>query len=331
MIITEQAWLNYPVDELELVIQRHPVLFPDFDPEGLNIAEMPTIPWRQAGRDYFDSWGAQWRTLSDGMTGTVISHPLEIWDKFDSFLPPDSDTENGWGPVDWDHLSAAVSSSRDAGLHPPVTELRHGHTFLTLVYLRGFENLIFDMYDGEPRLLELIETVEKFNLRCLWHLMEGNPDVIGFPEDLGAQSNSLISPDLFRKFIKPSYKRLMSVPKEAGKIIHMHCDGWMLNLAHDLIECGVAVLNIQDMIHGIDELRKQLHGRVALELDIDRQNVSVFGTPSDIESLIREEVEKLSFPEGGLTLQFEVRPPVPLGNLDCICSALEKYSGILEQ
>lgn len=330
VIFTEQAWLNYPVDDLMQVIKRHPVLFPGFDPEGLNIAKMPTIPWRRAGDDYSDSWGARWRTLTDGMTGTVISHPLESWDNLDSFVPPDPDKENGWGPVDWDSLSAAVSGTRQSGLDPPATELRHGHTFLTLEYLRGFENLVFDMYDNEPRLMELIEKVEKFNFLCLLHLMEGDPDVVGFPEDLGAQSNSLISPYLFRKFIKPSYKRLMALPKNAGKIVHMHCDGWMLNLADDLIECGVGVLNIQDMIHGIDELRQELYGRVALELDIDRQDITVFGTPSDIDFLIREEVEKLGSGNGGLTLQFEVRPPVPVNNIDSVCSAMEKYSGKLE-
>ena len=330
VIVTEQSWLEYPREELEHYIKRHPALFPDFDPGLPDLSRMPSLPWRTAGRDYIDSWGARWRTLTDGMTGTVIDHPLDSWDAWMGFQSPDPDRENGWGPVDWERLSSEVKGAIRTGRVPPVTELRHGHTFLTLEYLRGFENLIYDMYDEEPRLLELIEDVERFNAACLVHLMAADPDIVGFPEDLGAQSNSLISPELFRKYIKPSYRRLMAIPGDAGKIVHMHCDGWMLNLADDLIECGVGVLNIQDMIHGIDELRDQLVGRVALELDIDRQNITVFGTRSDIDGLIREEIEKLAGPSGGLALQFEVRPPVPLENVDAICSAMEKYSGIME-
>jgi hypothetical protein len=329
VIITEQAWLAYSADDLMGLMLRHPAIFPDFDPEGIDISGMPSLPWRTAGRDYTDSWGARWRTLTDGMTGSVIHHPLSSWEKWPEFQAPDPDRENGWGPVDWKSLNLEVSRALHSGSIPPATELRHGHTFLTLEYLRGFENLIYDMHDEEPRLLDLIKMVEDFNFACLTHLMKTESDIVGFPEDLGAQSNSLISPQLFRKYIKPSYKRLMAIPGSAGKVVHMHCDGWMLNLADDLIECGVDVLNIQDMIHGIDELKTQLACRVALELDIDRQNITVFGNRSDIDGLIREEIEKLSDPTGGLALQFEVRPPVPLENVETICSAMEEYSGIM--
>lgn len=331
VIITEQAWLTYPLDDLKQLIRSHPVTFSVYDPDFPDLSIMPSLPWRASGRDYVDSWGAVWRTISDGMTGTVIHHPLESWESWIDYRIPDPDRENGWGPVDWAGLAANVNSAFKAGNEPPATELRHGHTLLTLEYLRGFENLVYDMFDEDPRLSELIEKLEKFNSICLRHILASGSEVVGFPEDLGAQSNSLISPDLFRKFIKPSYRRLMSVPKKLGKVVHMHCDGWILNLADDLIECGVNVLNIQDMIHGIDNIRDHLFGRVALELDIDRQNVTVFGTQMDIEDLIREEIEKLSGPEGGLALLFEVRPPVSLVNVDTICSALEKYSGVLDK
>lgn len=37
-----------------------------------------------------------------------------------------------------------------------------------------------------------------------------DPDVMGYAEDLGMQNGPMISPDHFRKFIKPIYKRLMA-------------------------------------------------------------------------------------------------------------------------
>ena len=328
VIITEQAWLAYPQEELKKLVTDHPLTFGDIDTDDIDVAGMPTIPWRDSSRDYRDSWGALWRTVTDGMTGTVIEHPLAAWDSWNTVSLPDPDRENGWGEVDWNSLAENFRKAKRLGTEPPAMELRHGHTFLTLVYLRGFENLVYDMFDEEPRLRELIGAIESFNLRCLHHLMEAGPDIVGFPEDLGSQNNSLISPELFRKYIKPSYRRLMAVPKLAGKIVHMHCDGWILNLVDDLIDCGVEVLNIQDMIHGIDELKRCVDGRIALELDVDRQNVTVFGSQADIRGLIREEVEKLSSPSGGLALLFEIRPPVDLENVRVLCSAMEEFSGI---
>jgi hypothetical protein len=52
-----------------------------------------------------------------------------------------------------------------------------------------------------------------------------------------------------------------------------------------------------------------------------------FVGPAEIDAHIRECVEKLGSPEGGLWLSAEVGPCVPLENIEAICAALEKYRG----
>ena len=66
-------------------------------------------------------------------------------------------------------------------------------------------------------------------------------------------------------------------------------------------------------------------GRVCLDLDLDRQQFP-FWCPAEIEAHIREAVEVLGSPQGGLWLTAEIGDDVPLANVEAICAALETYS-----
>ena len=118
----------------------------------------------------------------------------------------------------------------------------------------------------------------------------------------------------------------MAPAKEAGCIIHMHSDGDIRELANDLIEGGVEIINLQDLVNGIDWIAERLKGRVCIDLDIDRVQVTRFGTPEDIDALIREEVEKLGSREGGLMMIYGLYPVVPLENVKALMDPMERYS-----
>lgn len=104
-------------------------------------------------------------------------------------------------------------------------------------------------------------------------------------------------------------------------------DGDIRTLVDDLIEDGVEVVNLQDLVNGIDWIRDRLAGRVCIELDIDRQQVTRFGTPEQVDDLIRQQVEQLGSVEGGLMMIYGLYPGVPLKNISALMDAMEKYCG----
>ena len=61
-----------------------------------------------------------------------------------------------------------------------------------------------------------------------------------------------------------------------------------------------------------------------MDLDLDRQHFP-FWTPEEIDTHIREAVEILGAPEGGLWLKAELGHEIPLKNIKAICAALDKY------
>ncbi|NQT87096.1 hypothetical protein HQ560_10045, partial [bacterium] len=183
-----------------------------------------------------------------------------------------------------------------------------------------------DMADGEPRLWKLIEMLEAFNLDIVHRLLRAGARSMGYAEDLGMQVGPMLSPDHFRTYIKPSYQRLMAPARDAGCIVHMHSDGDIRTLADDLVEGGIEVINLQDLVNGIDWIADRFAGRVCIDLDIDRQHVTAQGTPADIDALIRKEVETLGSPQGGLMMIYGLYPGVPLGNAAALMDAMERYA-----
>ncbi len=318
------CWYYYEHADLFDLMERHPVLFPAFRrPTG---QYSPSIrPWQRAGQPYRDPWGCVSESSEEGISGAVFEHPLADWRDFAGYLPPDPYDTNGRGPpgsMNWETEERILRRRKREG-RLAVGGLPHGHTFLRLLDIRGYENLMFDMADDEPLLRELIGMIESFNLYVVRRYIAMDVDQLGYPEDLGMQRGPMLSPDHFRKYIKPVYARLISPAREAGIVVHMHSDGDVRDLAGDLLDLGIDCLNIQDLVNGIDWIRDNLKGRVCIDLDIDRQAVVRFGTPKAIEKHIREAVKKLSAPEGGLMMTAGIYPGIPLDNLRTLMNTLE--------
>jgi uroporphyrinogen decarboxylase len=98
-------------------------------------------------------------------------------------------------------------------------------------------------------------------------------------------------------------------------------------LADDLIDGGVEAINLQGLVNGIDWIADKFSGKVCMDLDIDRQKITPFGTPAQIEALIREEVEKIGAPEGGLMMTYGLYPELPVENIKAVMDPMERYMG----
>ena len=81
------------------------------------------------------------------------------------------------------------------------------------------------------------------------------------------------------------------------------------------------------MVNGIDWIKEKFAGKVCVDLDIDRQKITAYGSPKEIDNLIHEEVEKLGSKKGGLTMVFGLYPGTPIENVKALMDAMEKYAG----
>ena len=323
--INDACWNAYPHDELFRLMDAHPFLFPGFEAPKNGRYEPDFALNARKDAPYTDPFGCVWETAADGIVGSVHRHPLADWSAWPDYTLPDPEKTDGLFPIDWEVYEAEARTKKAAG-ELVCGDLRHGHTFLQLADIRGYENLLVDMVDEEPRLLELIAALEEFNLAQIRHYIRAGAEMIRIPEDLGMQHGPMLRPEDFRRYIKPSYQRMMAPAREAGALIHMHSDGDIRLLCDDIVEGGVDVLNLQDIVNGIDWIAEKFRGRTCVDLDIDRQRITPFGTPAQIDALVREEVEKIGCPDGGLMMIYGLYPGVPLENVAALMDAMERYA-----
>ena len=323
-VINYACWDAYPQEALVELMESHPVLFKK--------ASIPTLPYRpdfpnMARKDqpYVDDWGCLWETTQNGITGTVTQHPLSDWDNLKTYHYPDPNLCMGIGPIDWEAEQKRIQAAKNAG-QLTMAGLRHGHTFLQVCDICGCENVLYDMEDAEPKLKDLLEKIVEFNLNIIHRYLDMDVDIISYAEDLGMQYGPMLSRTNFETYFSPLYHRMMQPAVEKGTIIHMHSDGDIRTLLPYLLQNGVNIINLQDLVNGIDWIEENVKGKVCIDLDIDRQKITPFGTPKEVRSLVREEITRLGTREGGLMITYGLYPGVPLENVKALMDAMEEYA-----
>lgn len=322
--INDACWKHYDQNALLDFVESHPFLFPNF--------ERPTVPFTpdyqanaRAGVPYTDDFGCVWSTTMDGIVGTVHQHPLADITKYSMFQFPDPECSTGLGYINWDTFEKEIAQQK-AQEQMTYGDLRHGHTFQQLCDIRGYMDSLTDLSDGEPEVLDLLERLCQFNLVQIHHFLKADVDIVRIPEDLGMQIGPMISPSLFKEHIKPLYQRMLEPVRKAGKIIHMHSDGDIRSLVDDIIEGGVDIINLQDLVNGIDWIGEKFRGNTCVDLDIDRQTITPFGTPEQIDAHIRRCVETVGCKEGGLMMIYGLYPGIPLENVKALMDAMTRYA-----
>lgn len=307
-------------ENLEDVLLRHPTLFPGFRKSSVDFDAFG--PVYTEGEYFTDNWGCVWYNTLGGLEGQVVRHPLADWDALDDYEFPDVMTKSERGDRDWNAIRDTLKRQRDAG---GLVVGNGERLFDRLYFLRGFENLMIDIATDDPRLTILIDRFTEHQLKLVNEYLNIGVDAIAFHTDIGAQNQLMISPEKFRKHIKPMFEALFRPIREAGAHVILSSDGRVTEIVDDLIECGVSVHDPQLRANTLDGIERHYKGRLCANVDLDRQ-MWAFCSPGEIFAHIKEVVERLYLPEGGLMVQASIWDSnTPLENIEAICDALEKH------
>jgi len=317
-------WNTYR-ERLEEIAEKYKLFFPGFKRGSIKYEGKPGIIYVNEYR--YDAFKCLWYFNIKGYQGQVVKHPLDDWKNFRDFQFPDPDegvpTESN-GIISWEKIFEGMEKARDEG-NLIVAGMPHGFFFQRLYYLRGFKNLLLDFIYKPPEIYELIKNLTEYNLELVDRYLKFNGiDFFSFGDDLGMQDRMPISPKTFREFIFPAYRKIFNKIRERGIDIRLHSDGHLMEVIDQIIESGANILNIQDVVNGLKNIKKLIDQGIAIHLDIDRQNLIPYGKPEEIEKYIEHVVKILASKKGGLLFYAEIHPPTPLENIRALAKAFEK-------
>lgn len=162
--------------------------------------------------------------------------------------------------------------------------------FELLHNLLGFEDALVDFLLEPEAMHELIDYITEFRLEHFKLLVENvHPDVMLFHDDWGAKNNLFMSPQIWREFIKPAYKKLYGYLHEQGVIIMHHADSHLELIAGDLEDIYIDIWQGALPQNDLSKIQKNIKGNMIIMGGID---AAVVDHREVNEEAIRAEVDR---------------------------------------
>ncbi|MFH1070728.1 MAG: uroporphyrinogen decarboxylase family protein, partial [Candidatus Glassbacteria bacterium] len=127
-----------------------------------------------------------------------------------------------------------------------------------------FQRLMISLIDDPAFVHRLTARLAEWSLACAEEVLRRGVRLVEVCDDLGTPEGLLISPEMFRDFFLPWYRRLFELCHARGAYVHLHSHGNIESVIPMLIEAGVDILNPFDPRETphLEELIERYSGRV---------------------------------------------------------------------
>jgi uroporphyrinogen decarboxylase len=188
-------------------------------------------------------------------------------------------------------------------------------------------NLVFHPGFCEA-LLWKIESLCKTLMGHFLGALGPNVDIIKIGDDLGTQDSLLMSPDMYRRVLKPVHADYIAFIRERTDAkVFFHTDGDVFPLIDDFIEIGVDILNPIQTSAGrmanLAELKVRWGEQLVFCGAIDTQRILPRGTPREVRDEVRRVIDIMA-PGGGYMVSsvHSVMNDVPAENILAMVDAV---------
>jgi uroporphyrinogen decarboxylase len=281
----------------------------------------PNRMWRQRLADgtFRDIWGTHSHVVENqfGAYEEFVDWPLSAAASLDDLKA------HPWPQPDWWDFAPLPGILRQLdALGPCHLRFRIGSVFEIAWQLRGMQEFLVDLA-ASPEIphyiMDRLGEVYVENTRRVLDLAGERLDMVYFYDDVATQNSLMISPDMWREFVRPHHARLVDLAHARGLPVMYHCDGAIYPLIPALIDLGIDVLNpIQPDAKNMDgrKLKTEFGDRLAFHGGIDIMRTLPHGTPGEVAAEVRDRVQALG--RGGgyiLCSSHHIQPDTPVENV----------------
>jgi uroporphyrinogen decarboxylase len=225
------------------------------------------------------------------------------------------------------HLEAEVAAHHARDLF--VVGFMEWTIFEIAWHMRGMDNLFADMAFNEAFAEYLLEQICERRCFMARRYAEAGVDMIRIGDDLGTQRAMLVSPGLYRQWLKPYHARVIAAARAVRPDIHVsyHSDGNCWDMIPDLIEIGVTVLNpVQPECLDIAAVKREFGRDLVFWGGIGTQTTMPFASPEVVYDTVQRTIDTLG-PAGYFPCPTHVlEPEVPWDNVLAYLKAVEDYA-----
>jgi uroporphyrinogen decarboxylase len=202
----------------------------------------------------------------------------------------------------------------------------------TLFDLFGFETALMNLC-AEPVLMEAaIRRIEEFTLEFARRSLDatsGLADIFWYGDDFATQRGMFVSPEQWRRFLKPTYRKVFTLARSYGAAVWFHSCGAFRPVLPDLVDCGMEVWEtVQAHLDGNEPegLKRDFGRDLSFYGGVSTQTTLPFGSPEAVRTEVRERVRVLG-ENGGYICgpDHGIMPDVPIENVLAMIDEARRY------
>jgi uroporphyrinogen decarboxylase len=199
-------------------------------------------------------------------------------------------------------------------------------------FLRGFERLLMDLVENPEFVCALMEKLLEINMAFTGRFLDAVGryiHVFRTADDLATQRGLLVSLGLYRRVLKPVYRRYFDfVRARTDAKIFYHTCGNATALIDDLVDIGVDIINpVQVSAMGdTHALKARFGSKIVFWGGIDTQHVLPHGSVAEVEKEVRTRIKDLGLGGGFVAAPVHnIQPDVPPENILAMAEATRRF------
>lgn len=244
--------------------------------------------------EYIDEWGI--RRIYTGMYWDVIDYPLKnaAVEDLEKYQWPDPESLDMKEIEEYARQAKRLYEETDyiiCAEHPVYGIFELG------CWMCSFDDFLLKMAIDEEFVHKFFETVLNYQKKVIDTYYGALGKYIHYTssgDDFATQTSLFISPNMFKRLVKPYFKERITHTKKYTTAAYLHHScGSVFPIIDDLIDAGVDILNpIQPMASNMqpENLKNTYGSRIVFHGGIDTQDVLPFGTKESIEKTVRETI-----------------------------------------
>jgi len=281
------------------------------------VCERPDLPGK-------DAFGCEWLLEEAAEGGTFPANhnfvitDLQEWRK--QIRIPDVNA------YDWSKAKKeAAEIDRDQYLVGGFIEMG---IFERIWLLMGMEEALMAYCTDEDELFELASAIADYKIEFLkkYH-EEVGLDILWYGDDWGTQDNLFISPEKWRKIIKPNTQRVYECAKSLGILVNQHSCGKIESIFSDIIEMGATSWNPCQPCNDLAGLKKKYGDKICFIGGVDSQFVldNHTATTADVINEVKRRIDDMALPNGGYIIGPSHSVPYDPEKLNAMQDTIREY------
>ena len=276
-------------------------------------------------KEYVCPYGITWRNVYNetGHFTEIVGHPLQEDETLiDSYVMPKAEDAT-------DVIEATQKAIAAYGKEKWIIGSCQCSIFEAAWYLRGLDTFMMDLASEEDFVEPFLDKLMQFPLDMGLKFIELGVDMVWLGDDVATQQNMMISPAMWRKYLKPRYAKMFEAFKKANPNIKLcyHSCGNPSAIVDELIEIGLDVMNpIQPMAMEPSWFKKRFGDRVCMYGGMDVQRIMPFGTPEEVRQEVKRLIDTCA-PGGGYILSpaHHIQSDTSIENVEAFYSAAREF------